>query len=60
MLMAKLTLKYSHRIFQILEIQDLDINGTCLDLGSNESISNVTNYLKNKNKIFMQISMQKS
>ncbi len=54
MLIIKLTLKkYSPlRIFQILELKQLNIYGTCLDLGSKESISNVTNYLNYKEKIY--------
>ena len=49
-LIIKLTLKnYSPlRIFQILEIQKLEINSDFLDLGSTQSETNVTNYVKNK------------
>lgn len=49
-LIIKLTLKnYSPlRIFQILEIQKLEINSDFLDLGSTQSETNVSNYVKNK------------
>ena len=36
------------RIFQILEIQKLEINSDFLDLGSTQSETNVSNYVKNK------------
>ena len=35
------------RIFQILEIAQLKIEGTFLDLGSSESPHNISNYIKN-------------
>lgn len=45
-------LKYSIlRILQILEIKKLKIHGSILDAGSKKSISNVTNYIFNKDKI---------
>ena len=36
------------RIFQILEIQKIEINSDFLDLGSTQSETNVSNYVKNK------------
>jgi len=39
------------RIAQIIEIKKLDLNGSILDVGSKKSVTNVTNYLNEKNKI---------
>ena len=36
------------RIYQILKIKNLDIDGSILDVGSKKSISNVTNYITKK------------
>jgi len=36
---------------QILEIKKLSLSGTVLDVGSKESLTNVTNYLKTQEKI---------
>jgi hypothetical protein len=45
--------KYSLlRISQILEIKKINLIGSCLDVGSSYSLTNVTNYLKTKKKIF--------
>jgi hypothetical protein len=39
------------RIFQILEVKQLKVTGTILDVGSKKSISNVTNYILSNDKI---------
>jgi hypothetical protein len=50
----KLTIKnYSLlRISQILEIKKINPIGSCLDVGSSYSLTNVTNYLRTKKKIY--------
>ena len=53
LIISKLTfLKFSIlRILQILVIKKLKIHGSILDVGSKKSISNVTNYILNKDNI---------
>lgn len=62
-LILKLTLKnYSLlRIFQILEILQLDLKGTVLDLGASASITNVSNYLNNtENRVYANFTGNES
>ena len=39
------------RIYQILEIENNKIKGSCLDVGSRSSHNNVSNYINSENKI---------
>jgi SAM-dependent methyltransferase len=62
-LILKLTLKnYSLlRIFQILEILELDLKGTVLDLGASPSTTNVSNYLGNtENRVYANFTGNES